>query len=188
MSKEKHIDKVKVVIDDWPKKSWLLEYTPVFIALIALLVSLYSVHLTMESFIVSHRPYVWANNYAAIDPDKKIMIPMHNAVAFHVFNAPAKIKRIEVRIDLAKEKLLDYTQNNIVRYPDDTKTQWNHSFSYEDIKKQILILSDADKAKLFRFIDLEYSALDGGKIYYYKLKQSFDPAEQQWKYDNQDAN
>lgn len=188
MSKEKGMNKVNVIIDNWPSKKHLLEYTPVYIAVIALFVSLYSVYLTRQAFIVSHRPYVWANNFAVIDPEKKSIIEKHNIIAFRILNAPAKITRLEVRINIENKKIPDYTDRNIVRYPDDEKTQWTYAYSDEDFKTAISNMSDVDKAKLSRIIEIEYSALDGGKIYHYKLHQSFDPAVQQWKYDSQEVN
>jgi len=47
--------------------------------------------------------------------------------------------------------------------------------------------SNEDKAKLSRLTSLEYSSLDGGKIYHYKLQQSFNAAENQWKDISEDA-
>ena len=57
------MDATKIVIENWPKTNHLLVYIPLLIALFALAVSLYSAYLTRKSFIMSHRPYVWASSY-----------------------------------------------------------------------------------------------------------------------------
>jgi len=179
------MDTVKVTIENWPQTKYLLEYIPVLIALIALGVSLYSVFLTRKSFIASHRPYVWAGNYGVVDPDRKTIIPIPFRVAYRVSNAPARIMRMEVIIGLDAELLLTYTDANIVRFPDD-RSEWGFAIGEEDFKK-IMNRSNEDKGKLSRLVSLEYSSLDGGKTYRYKLQQSFNPAENQWKDSSQEA-
>ena len=94
------MDTVKVIVENWPKTKHFLEYIPVVIAVIALVVSLYSVYLTRKSFIASHRPFVWASNYGVIDTDKKTIIPIPLRVAYRVRNAPVKIIQTEVTISL----------------------------------------------------------------------------------------
>ncbi len=179
------MDTVKVVIENWPRTKHLLEYIPIIIAVIALSVSLYSVYLTRRSFIVSHRPYVWASNYGVIDPDKKTIIPIPFRVAYRVRNAPARIVRTGVTISLSAESLLVYTEENIVRFPDE-RSEWSFTIGEEDFKK-IMNRSNEDKAKLSRLVSIEYSSLDGGKIYHYKLQQSFNPTENHWKDTSEEA-
>ena len=178
------MDTLKVIIENWPNKD-LLEYIPIIIAVIALTVSLYSVYLTRKAFIASHRPYVWASNYGVIDPDRKTIIPIPHRVAYRVKNSPAKIVRTEVKIFLSAEPLLVHTDQNIVRFQDE-RSEWSFSIGEEDFKR-IMSRSNDDKAKLSRVISIEYSSLDGGKIYHYKLQQSFNPPENQWKDTSEDA-
>jgi len=172
------MDSVKVVIENWPQKD-LLEYMPIIVAVIALAVSLYSVYLTRRSFILSHRPYVWASNYGVLDPDKRTIIPIPSRVAYRVRNSPAKIIRTEVKINLNMQPLLVHSDQNVVRFPDE-RSEWSFSVGEEKFGR-IMSRSDEDRAKLCRLISIEYSSLDGGKIYHYKLCQSFNPAENQWK-------
>jgi len=72
-----------------------------------------------------------------------------------------------------------------VRFPDE-RSEWSFSVGEEDFKK-IMNRSNEDKAKLYRLISIEYSSLDGGKIYRYKLRQSFNPIENQWKDTSEEA-
>jgi len=173
------MDATKVIIENWPKTNHLLVYIPLFIALVALGVSLYSAYLTRKSFIKSHRPYVWADNYGVIDSEKKSIIPIPHKVAFRIKNSPARIIKMEVKISLDKETLFVSTKENFVRFPDET-SEWGFGIGKEDFDK-IMNRPDEDKSKLVRLISLEYSSLDGGEIYPYKLEQSFEPSENQWK-------
>lgn len=178
------MDIIKVIIENWPKTNYLLESIPIIIAIIALAVSLHSVYLTRKSFIASHRPYVWASSYGLIDSGKKI-IPIPSQVAYRIKNSPARIIKTEVKISLYKEMLFVHTTNNIVRFPDET-SEWGFSFGKEEFEK-IMNRSDEDKSKLIRIISLEYSSLNGGKIYNFKIQQSFNLIDNQWKNISEEA-
>ena len=180
------MDITKVIIENWPKTNSLLVYIPIIIAIIALGASLYSVLLTRKAFISSHRPYVWAINYGVNDPDKKTIIPIPFRVGYRVKNSPARIIRTEVKINLNMEPLFVQAEENLVRFPDE-RSEWSFSIGEEDFKK-IINRSNEDKSKLVRLISIEYSSLDGGKIYHYKLQQSFNPIENQWKDTSEKAN
>jgi hypothetical protein len=180
------LDLTRVIIENWPKTKLLSVYIPIIIAIFALGVSVYAVLLTRRAFIASHRPYVWGSNYGVIDPDKKTIIPIPNRVNYRVKNSPARIIRTEVKINLNMESLLVHTENNLVRFPDEA-SEWSFTIGEKDFKK-IMNRSDEDKSKLVRLISLEYSSLGGGKIYYYKLQQSFNPIENQWKDISEEAN
>ena len=171
----------RVLIENWPKT----DYSSIIIAVIAVLVSLYSTYLIRLSFIKSHRPYVWAINYAVIGSAHNTIVHVPSKVMFRVNNAPAKIMQEEIKICLDTEQLFVFKDENIVRFPD-SNSEWSFGVGKGDFDK-IMSLSDEDKSKLVRTISLEYSSLDGGEIYSYKLEQSFDPAENQWKDTNAKA-
>ena len=170
------MDTAEVIIN-WPEKRYFLEYIPVVIAVIALVVSLYSVFLTRKSFIASHRPFVWASNYGVVDSNKNTIIPIPFRVAYRVQNAPAKIIVSEVKIYLGAEQLLSHTDRDIVRFPDE-RSEWSFSIGKDKFEK---IMDRPDRDKLSRLISIKYSSLDGGKAYNYRLQQSFNPDENQWK-------
>ena len=173
------MDTVKVIIENWPKTNYLIQWVPIIISLIALVVSLISVYLAWRFFVASHRPYVWASSYGVPDPVKKTIIPVPHRVAYRIKNSPAKIIRTEVRVNLSGETLFAHTDTNLVRSPDE-RSEWSFSFSEKDFKK-LMDRDDKDKAKLQRLISIDYSSLDGGKIYHYELQQSFVPADYQWQ-------
>jgi hypothetical protein len=173
------MDTLKVIIENWPKTNYLTVYVPIIIALIAIGVSLYNVYLTRKSFIMSHRPYVWGINYGVIDHDKKTIIPIPSKLFYRVKNSPAKIIRTNVKISLPNEIFIDHSADNFVRFPDE-KSEWTFEIGKEKFD-QIMNRSDEDKSKLLRFISIQYSSLDGGKIYNYELKQEFIPIDNQWR-------
>ncbi len=116
---------------------------------------------------------------------QKALIPIPFRIAYCVRNAPARIIRTEVTINLDAIPLLTHKETNFVRFPDD-RSEWSFAVGEEDFKK-IMNRSNEDKAKLSRLVLLEYSSLDGGKTYHYKLQQSFNPAENQWKDNSEEA-
>jgi hypothetical protein len=87
--------------------------------------------------------------------------------------------QMEIKISLNTEQLFSHTDKNMVRFPDE-RSEWGFGFSEEEFKK-IMDRPNEDKPKLIRIISIRYSSLNGGKIYHYKLEQSFSPLENQWK-------
>jgi len=178
IKKEKKMDVTKVVIENWPKTNYLSIYIPIIIAIIALSISVYSICITRKIFVESHRPYVWAMNYSVPGHDKNTLIPVPYKVMFCVKNSPARIIRVEVKINLNMETLYTWQKENLVEFPHEM-TEWSFGFSKEDFDK-IMDRSNEEKSKLVRLISLEYSSLDVGKIYHFNLEQSFIPIENQW--------
>lgn len=98
---------------------------------------------------------------------------------FRVKNSSARIIRMEVKINLNMETLLVWLEENLVRFPDEI-SEWSFWIGKKNFEK-IMNRSNEEKSKLIRLISLEYLSLDGGKIYHFKLQQSFNPIENQWK-------
>jgi len=177
--KEKKMDVTKVVIENWPKTNYLSTYIPIFIALIALCISAYSIYTTRKIFVDSHRPYVWASNYVYIDQEGNATSSVPYTVACHVKNSPARIIQTELKINLNMETVFVHTERNMVRFPDEMY-EWSFDFNMDDFHK-IRTRTYEAKSKLVRLISLKYSSLDGGKIYHYNLKQSFIPSANEWE-------
>lgn len=176
------METTKVIIENWPKANQFIAWMPIImgiIAIFALLIAIYSAYLAKQSFITSSRPYVWASNYGVISPDRQNIIPIPFRVAYRVKNSPARIILSEVKISLNIQSLLVNTKQNFVRYPDET-SEWNFTIGQEEFER-IMNRPNEDKSKLVRLISLEYSSLDGGKIYHYELQQIFNPIANQWE-------
>lgn len=179
------IDTTKVMIENWPNNPWHKDWIPILIAVIALFTSVVSLYWTRQEFIKTSRPYVWASNYGVIDSERKTIIPIPFRFAFRVKNNPARIIKVDIEIKYNAEKLFSHVIENIVRFPDET-SEWTFSISQAEFQ-EIMNRSDEDKKKLIRTIEIKYSSLDGGKIYKYKLKQTFEPLDNQWKDTDENA-
>lgn len=173
------MDITSVIIENWPKTNYFSQYMPIVIAIIALVASLYSAYLSRKAFIAAHRPYVWGSNYGVIDHEKKTIIQVPSRVACRVKNAPAKIIRMNVKINICSEQLFDHTDNNYVRFPDET-SEWHFNIGKDEFQRIMNRPAEA-KSELVRLVSIEYSSLYGGKIYHYKLQQSFNLDENQWQ-------
>jgi len=172
------MDVVRVVVENWPQSTSLLDYVPVAIAVVALVVSLYSVYLTRQSFVASHRPYVWALSHAVLDSDGCTLTPVPQYLAFRVQNAPALVKIWTVEISVGTESLLIFSEADTVRFPDD-RSQWVFSVGQQDFEA-LMSRSDEEKGRLRRIVSMKYSSLSGGKAYQYDLEQVYVPADNQW--------
>ena len=172
------MDVVRVVVENWPDSTSMLDYGPVAIAVIALLVSLYSVRLTRRSFIASHRPYVWAASYSALGSDEGTLVSVPHRVMLRAHNAPVRVLHLEVEVSLDAQNLLVTSESEMVRFPDE-RSEWTHSIGQQDFES-LMSRSDEEKARLRRTISVKYSSLAGGKAYRYVLQQLFVPADNQW--------
>lgn len=172
------MDVLRVVVENWPDKTNMLDYGPVAIAVIALLVSLYSVYLTRRSFIASHRPYVWAASYSVICPDEHTLVPVPHRVMFRVHNAPVRVLHLKVEVSLDAQNLVVTSESEMVRFPDE-RSEWAHSIGQREFES-LMSRPDAEKARLRRIITVNYTSLAGGKAYRYVLRQLFIPADNQW--------
>lgn len=153
---------------------------PLIISILGLLLSLLSAWYTQKNFTRNVRPFVWAVNYSYIVNNKMIHEP--GVIYFHVTNSPARINNFELEIALDNNTLLSYNDTNTVQFPTDTiGNVWSFSFEKNEFDKKIMNLSDIDKSRLIRTVKIDYSALDGGKIYHYLLRQSFIPSDGNWR-------
>ena len=163
------MDPIKIFMENWS----------LVIATLALAVSLYSAYLSRKVFIHTGRPYVWASNYGVIDQKSKNLISIPHRLVYRIKNSPAKIQFICVRLTLGDQEILNHTEKNFVRFPDDS-SEWSFSIG-EDEFKTILEKQRSSSSQLLRNIFVKYTSLNGGEKYEYHLKQEFIPADNQWK-------
>lgn len=179
------METTKVIIENWPNTPWYKDWVPIIIAVIALVVSIISMRWTIIEHRNNLRPFVWAINYAVIDNENKTYIQVPFRAAYRVKNSPAKILQTEVKILYDSQVLLTNTEKNFVRFPDEN-SEWSFAIGKEEFEK-IMKRPPNELSKLQRLISIEYSALDGLKIYHFKLTQVFVPADNQWKDINVEA-
>lgn len=176
------METIRIIVDSAQSISSYKDWIPIIIGIIALITSLVSLYWTRQEFIRNTRPFVWASNYGVIDQEKKTIIPIPSRIAFRVKNAPARISKLEIQINLDKDQLLVNADENLVRYHDET-SEWSFSLG-KDAFGKIMSRPDEQKSKLRRIITIKYSSLGRGKEYHYKLAQSFNPLDNQWTDNN----
>lgn len=172
------MDTTKVIIENWPNDSWIKDWIPIIIAVIALITSIISLHWTRIEYVKSSRPYVWAINYGVIDNDKKTIIQIPFKVGFRVKNSPARIITGNIDILDVSNKIFSEKFEKLIRFPDEA-SEWSFTIGTEDFN-QMMNRPDEMKRNLIRKIKLKYSSIDGGKVYYYELHQKFEPLDNQW--------
>jgi len=172
------MDPIRVIIENWLSTPWYIEWIPIIIAIIALFTSLVSLYWTREEFIRNTRPFVWASSYGVVNHEEKTIIPIPHRIAFRVKNSPAKISKLKVQINLDEVQLFLNTEENFVRFPDET-SEWSFGFS-KDAFGNIMDRPSEQQSKLRRIISIKYSSLGGRKKYHYELEQSYNPLENQW--------
>lgn len=173
------MEPLKIIIDNWPLTNWTTAYSPILIAGVAVLVSLYSAHLSRKSYQLASRPYVWAISYGVVDQDKKEIIPVPHRLAYRVINAPTQIIESTVTILLGSQEVLSYSDNNFVRFPDGN-SEWTFSIG-ESEYTQIQNEYNHSEELLLRKVKVRYCSLDGGKEYSYTLTQKYIDKDDQWK-------
>lgn len=173
---------IKVFVENWQSTPWHIEWIPIIIAIIALITSLISLYWTREEFIRNTRPFVWASNYGVIDHEHNALMPVPHKIALRVKNSPAKISNLVVNIFLDDVQLFGYTDENCVRFPDET-SEWAFSVGKDDFERIMNRPAD-QQSRLRRIVTIEYSGLGGRKKYHYKLEQSYNPLDNQWRDNN----
>lgn len=173
------MEPLKIIIDNLPPTSWMTTHSPILIAGVAVLVSLYSAHLSRKSFRLSSRPYVWASSYGVIDQVKKTIIPVPQRLGYRVTNTPTKIIQNTVTILLGDKEAFSHSENDFVRFPDGS-SEWSFSIGESEYTK---ILKDYKSSGeyLSRKVEVRYSSLDSGKEYSYTLVQKYIEEDTQWK-------
>ena len=78
-----------------------------------------------------------------------------------------------------------YEATDMVRFPDE-RSEWSFSLS-EDTYGQIMNRLQHERTSLIRTIEIHYAWLDGRRQYHFKLTQSFDPSDNQWKDERETA-
>lgn len=181
------MDVIKVVVENWPKaKPLLLEWAPIIIAGIAIMISVYSIHLSTKGFIASHRPYVWLSTFSYLR-DNKIVTDI-NTLAKLCVNAPAEIIREEYAyITITKDDNGKDCQNNIhtetlnsrkgLIYPVDPKTnQLTYTIGF-NLEPEIA----NQETKLFRKTRIDYKEISSKRKYFFEGKWEYNRQGTTWK-------
>jgi len=175
------MEPIKVIVENLPgSQHWLIEWAPIFIAVVSLILSLVALYYSRQEFRRASRPYVWAQNFAYLDKHNRL-INQPETIAMKVSNSPAKIIKMEVSLQYPSKdgdynNLLTREESNLARFPAES-TQWTFVIAeLSEIIKQV-----KGPSRLERYIKITYSSLDGGIKYYYTFRSSYVPNDNNWK-------
>jgi hypothetical protein len=178
------MDFIKVIVENWPINPWYKEFIPLAVGIFALFISIFSLYFTSKSYRRNSRPFVWANNFANLDQNQ-LVVNQPQIVMFRLINSPAKIidKTIKLLLNtnINKKILHEHSESNIVQFPD-SKLIWTYNISEREFENYISELQNSisNRGEFERIIEIKYSSIDGGKNYYFKMKQRFDLSQKNW--------
>ena len=173
------MEPLKILIDNWPVTNLVTVYTPIFIAAVAVVVSLYSAHISRKSFLLSSRPYIWAANYGVIDQANRTITPVPSRLMYRVNNSPAKVLESKVSVLLGRKELFSHDQNDYVCFPDEGG-EWTFSIGQDEFER-IMNEFKSSNETLYRKVKFKYSDLGKLGKFEYELNQEFVTVENQWK-------
>ena len=164
----------RVIVENLPKpKRWEQENAGIIIALLAVLVSLYSLRLAQKEFIAAHRPYVFASPRRITKNGTDTMDV--NTFILRCLNAPAKITNQNVTCLVLKTKE-NGEEEPIKTIPVSERSDSDVIYPSENTSTQIAILNDFIKnilstnpeAELRIKVRLEYKELSTDRTYYFE--------------------
>ncbi len=162
------------------------------IALVALFISIFTSirtnDITNKDYFLTHRPYVWVENFGYLDNQNKIINPI-NEVMIRVLNSPATFIGEYYEYYLVDKQGIKTTvekqeYKNQIRYPDD-KSQYTNTSS--KVTEQLVNFLPPDQI-LERIAKINYSWLSSEKTYFFEAKWRFDTRDKSWIIIAQKAN
>ncbi len=175
------IKSIKVFIENLPPPDgWYVTWAPIIIALCAIFVSLYSLHLSRKQYRDSSRPFLFClTNYLAL---RNSGDPFHRPeiLPYKVINAPALIKKmkIEFYIQSGTEKTVLHSAEvkDLCIYPADMTES---SYTYAELTANFTRCTGGSTLK--RFVRFDYTALPGGKTYFFENEGEYNFTDNTWK-------
>ncbi len=163
-----------------PNFKLVATWVPIFIALCALGVSIWSSVWAVNKYTRSSRPYVYAVNYGATDPNTNVLLTYANRVFFEINNAPANIIQTNVSVYYRSKLLYEGVGNKKVRFPDDD-IHW--MWMIDDINfANIMNRPDSARQHLKRVITIDYTSLYENERYHYELHQRYLTDVERWEH------
>jgi hypothetical protein len=177
---------IKVILENIPKaKKWYFEWTPIFIAVFALIVSILALNWSQEQFTNSSRPFVWIIDFSVLN-EKQQIINQPQTVAVRVINAPAKIMKEQYQyyfIAGSQKRDIDNNEKkDFVRFPDE-KSQYTYTVGA--FEQALTTRKSGEELK--RYVRVDYSGLSGGKEYMYESYSTYDFIENRWQVESETA-
>ena len=159
---------------------YLLAWAPIWLSLVAVVVSLYALRATANQFASSARPYAWIENHAYLDSNGQ---PINQPSTFQVIceNAPAKLVYIEYKFfrilaQGEKELLHEFRKDDSVVFPSG-KTQY--TYGWGAFPETLRSLSAGEK--LERETRIAYQHLSSKRTYFYERKSLIGSDDGHWR-------
>lgn len=164
------------------KNHWL-EIAAIIIAIISAIIA----YMTWRSsFLLTHRPFLWVENFGYLNEQKVIINPI-NEVMIKVLNSPAEItsgKYYYYILEGSNKKTIDdQPMEKSIKYPSD-RVQYTHAAKVtEDIANKL-----KPTEKLIRFIRVEYKWLSSSREYFFEGEWEYNKSNKTWDTIYQKAN
>ena len=176
----------KVFIENLPEQShWIINWSPIIIALLALIVSLLSLRWAIYQFRASSRPYVWAMNFATLNESQQLINQLHT-VAIKVSNNPARISSISYEfyylVNGERKVLHSHKADSHVLFPDGFS---QFTYTYAEFEEEREKLSE--KLHICRNVEIEYSDLSSKTSYTYSNTSRLLHGKNQWELDKEES-
>jgi hypothetical protein len=162
-----------------PSKHWLIEWIPLAVAVLALIVSTVSFHFSQVQYANSSRPFIWATEVTGPEGF------MPDWLDIHVTNAPAFLVQRTFELRLAsvgvgeEEEVVYFDQDaGHVKFPQQAQDTGGYRFGkFNEARDR----ADKEGRALRRSVRIQYSGLSGGKEYYYESVSIYDKSQKRWQ-------
>ena len=174
------MDPITVTISNLPPpQHWLIEWIPIAIAVVALIISLAALYWSHVQYRDASRPFVWLIDFASINAEG-LLVNHPEMIATRVTNAPAMITKAfyEFYILVGDTKTIVHScqQPIQVRYPDPNSQT---TYTFAELNQAIQQCQASDQLK--RHLRAEYTTLSGGKQYFYESDSNYAFPEKTWR-------
>jgi hypothetical protein len=168
-------------------KHYIIAHWIEILAIIISVGSAFIAYLTWHaSFLLTNRPYVWAENFGYLE-NEKVISPL-DTVMIRIINSPAQITSesyIHYTFERNKKTIIEEQSffDRII-YPDE-KSQ----YTYRATKiNEGLIGKLSTQEELYRLIRLNYKWLSSNRNYFFEGLWKYDKKDKTWKLISQKAN
>lgn len=168
-------------------KNHTTETIAIAISVTSAIIAFVSWRLSKRDFLLTHRPFLWVENFGYLDNDK-IIINSINKVMIKVINSPANILSetysYYILSDSNKKIIEEQRIGESIKYPSD-KVQYTNTSAKVT---QGIVNQLQDEENLFRLIRIEYKWLSSKKKYFFEGKWEYNKNGGKWDIVYQKAN
>ena len=168
-------------------KNHTIETIAIVISVTSAIIAFVSWRLSKRDFLLTHRPFLWVENFGYLDSNNIIIYPI-NEVMIKVINSPANILSetysYYILRDGNKKIIEEQKIGKSIKYPSD-KVQYTYTSAKVN---QEIVNQLQDGEKLFRLIRVEYTWLSYEKKYFFEGKWEYNKNSRKWDIVYQKAN